>query len=89
MEMLEGALANWPILESTWEGGPPTNIDPKLCKLYGYHPQDDAEYFQQQCSSLEERDAQSDSSDEWVHSHTEWFDPEKYEDLACYTGYND
>ena len=26
LEMLEQALPNWPILESTWEGEPPTDI---------------------------------------------------------------
>ena len=33
LEMLEQALANWLILESTSEGEPPTNIDAKFCKL--------------------------------------------------------
>ena len=87
--MLERALANWPILESTWEGGPPTDIDPKFGRLYGYPPQEDAKYFGQQCLSLEEPDAKSNSSEEWVHSHTECFDPVEFEDLACYTGRND
>ena len=65
--MLEQALANWPILESTWEGGPPTDIHPQFCKLYGYPPQKDAEYYRGQCSSLEERDTHCNSSEEWVH----------------------
>ena len=55
-EMLKQALANRPIVESTWEGGPPTGIDPKFCKLYGCPPQGDAEYHRGQCSSLEEPD---------------------------------
>ena len=63
LEMLEQALANWPILESTWEGGPRTNIDPTFCKLYGYPPQNDAEFYRGQCASLEEPDTQSNSSE--------------------------
>ena len=85
--MLEQALASWPILESTWEGEPQTDIYPKICKLYGYSPQGDAIYYGVQCSSLEEPDTHSNSSEELVHSHPEWFDPD--EDLACYTGYDD
>ena len=80
LEMVERALANWPILESTWEEGPPTDINPKVCKLYGYAPQDDAKYLRQQCTSYEEPVAQSHSSEEWVHSQTECFDPEEDED---------
>ena len=87
LEMLERAMANWPILELTWEGGPPTDIDPKLCKLYGYPPQD--EYLRQQCTRFREPDALSASSEEWVHSHTEWFDPQEYEGPSCHTGYDD
>ena len=67
--MLERAQANRPILELTWEGRPPSDIDPKLCNLYGYPPQNDAEYLRQQCTSFEEPDAQSNSSEEWVQSH--------------------
>ena len=89
LEMLERALANWPILESTWEGEIPTDIDPRLCQFYGYPPQDDAEYLRQQCTSFEEPDAQSNSSEEWAHSQKVLFDPDGHEDLACYTGYND
>ena len=85
--MLEQALANWPILQSTWEGGPLTDIAPKLCGLYGHPPQNDAEYYQGQCSSLEGPDTHSDSSEEWVHSQPEWCDPD--EDLTCYTAYDD
>ena len=85
--MLQKALANWPILESTWEGGTSTKIDPNLCKVYGCPPQGDAAYYQGQCSSLEEPDTNSNSSAEWVHSHPESFDPD--EDLASYTGYDD
>ena len=87
--MLEGAPTKWPILEWTSEEGPPTDIEPKFCKSYGYPPEDEAKYLRQQCTSLEEPDTQPNSSDEWVHSHTEWFDPEEHEDLACYTEYND
>ena len=87
LEMLEQALANWPILESTWQGGPLTDIDPKFCRLYRTPLQDDAEYYQGQCSSLEGPDTHSDSPEEWVHSHPEWCDPD--DDLARYTGYDD
>ena len=68
-EMLEQALANELILESTSEGGPPTDIDPKFCKLYRHPPHNDAEYYQGQCSSLEGPDTHSDSLEEWVHTH--------------------
>ena len=64
LEMLQQVLANWPILESTWEGEPPTDIDPTFCKLYGYTPQGDAEYYRGQCLSLEEADIHSNSSEE-------------------------
>ena len=87
LEMLEQAPANWPVLESTREGGPPPRIDRTFCKLYGPPPQGDAEYYRGQCSGLEERDTHSNSSEEWVHSHPEWLHPD--EDLACYTGYDD
>ena len=71
----------------TWEGEPPTDIDPKFCKLYGYPPQCDTECYRGQCLSLEEPDTHSHSLEEWVHSHPQWFDPD--EDLACYKGYDD
>ena len=74
-------------LESTWEGKPPPNIDPKFCKLYVYRPQGDAKYYRGQCSSLEEPDTHFNCSEERLHSHPEWFDPD--EDLACYTRYED
>ena len=77
-----------PILESTWEGKPPTNMDPKLCKLRGCLPQDDAEYLQYQCENIWKPDPVSDSSEEWFESRTEWFDPKENEDLACNTGYD-
>ena len=32
-EMLEQAPANWPIVESTWEGGPWTSIDRKTLQV--------------------------------------------------------
>ena len=85
--MLAQALADWPILESTWEGEPPTDIDLKFFKLYGRPPRNNAEYFQGQCSSLKGPDTHSDSSEDWVHSHREGCDPD--EDLACSTGYHD
>ena len=88
MGILERALANWPILESTWEGGPPTGIDPKLCQVRGRPPPDDAEYLQQQCNNVWEPDAQLDSSEEWFDPRGDWFDPVEDEDLACYTGYD-
>ena len=87
LETLQQALANWPVLESTRGGGPPTCIQPKHCKLYRPPPQGDAKYYQGPCSGLEEPDTHSNSSEEWVHSHSEWFDPG--EDLASYTGYDD
>ena len=87
LEMLEQAVAKWPIRESTSEGGTPTDIDQKFCKLYGCPPLGDAAYYRGQCSSLEQPDTHSNSSEEWVRSHPEWFNPD--EDLACYTGYDD
>ena len=86
--MLERALANMPVLVSTWEGGPPTNVDPKLWKLLGCPPPDDAEYLRQQCQDVWEPDCQSDSSEEWFDSRTEWFAPQEEENFACYTGYD-
>ena len=38
LEMLQQALANSSILESTWEWEPPIGIDTKFCKLYGSPP---------------------------------------------------
>ena len=87
LEMLEQALANWPVLKSTWEGGPPTGIDQQFCKLYGCPPQGDAKYNRGRCSSLKEPDTPSSCSEEWVHSDPEVFDPDEH--VACYTGYND
>ena len=86
LEIPEKALANWPMLESTWEGGPPTDMDPKLCKLRGCSPPDDAEYIRQQCENVWEPDRQSESPQEWFDSPTEWFDPQVDENLACFTG---
>ena len=87
LEMLEQALANWPILESTWEEGSQTGIDPKFCNLYGRPPQRDNQYYRGQCSSFEEPDTHSNSSEEWVNSHPEC--PGSDENLACYTEYDD
>ena len=33
--ILERGLAHMPVIVFTWEGGPPTDIDPKRCKLCG------------------------------------------------------
>ena len=85
LEMLEQALANWPVLESTRGGGPPPRIHPTSCKLYGAPPPRDAQYYREQCTGLEEPDTHCNSSEDWVHE--EWFNPD--EDLACYTGYDD
>ena len=41
LKMLEQALSNWPVLESTKGGGPPPRIDPKHCKLHGRPPPGD------------------------------------------------
>ena len=38
LEVLERALAGWPVLESTKERGPPPCMHLKLCKLYGPRP---------------------------------------------------
>ena len=84
-EVLERALAGWPVPEWTEGGGPPARMHPRLCKLYGPPPPVDAEYYRGQCSSLKESDTHSNSSNEWVHE--EWFDSD--EELPCYTGYGD
>ena len=84
LEVLERALAGWPVPEST-KGGTPPRMHPKLCKLYGPPPPVDAEYYRGQCSSLAKSGTHSKSSNEWAHE--EWFDSD--EDLACYTGYDD
>ena len=81
--VLQPALANMPVLEATWEGGSPTGIDTKLCKLSGCPLRDDAKYLRQQCQNACEPDGQSDPA-EWFDSRAELFD----EDLACYTGYD-
>ena len=44
LEVLEQALAGWPVPESTKAGTPP-RMHPKLCKLYGPPPPVDAEYY--------------------------------------------
>ena len=85
LEVLQRALAGWPVPESTKGGGSPPRMHPKLCKLYGPPPPMDVEYYQGQCSSLEESDTHSNSSNEWVQ--LEWFNSD--EDLACYTEYDD
>ena len=85
LEVLERALAGWPVPESTKRERPPPRMHPKRCKLYGPSPPIDAEHYRGQCSSLAKSDTHSNSSNEWVHE--EWVDSD--EDLACYTGYND
>ena len=44
LEVLEIALADWPVPEST-KGGTPPRMQPELYKLYGPPPPVDAEYF--------------------------------------------
>ena len=83
-EVLEQALAGWPVPELT-KGGTPPRMHPKLCKLYGPPPPVDAAYYRGQCSSLAKSGTHSSSSNEWAHD--EWFDSDA--DLACYTGYDD
>ena len=67
LEALQRALASWPLLGSIKGGRPPSCKHPKLCKLYRPPPPGDAEYYRGQCSSLEESDTHSNSSNEWVH----------------------
>ena len=38
LEMLEEALANWPMLESTWEGGPQPALTPNVVRYRGTLP---------------------------------------------------
>ena len=38
LEVLEPALAGWPVPESTKGGGHPPRMQPKLCKLHGPPP---------------------------------------------------
>ena len=61
LEVLERALAGWPVPELTSGGGPPPRMQPKLCKLYGPLPPVDAEYYRGQCSSLAESGTHSNS----------------------------
>ena len=86
LEVLEPALANMPVLLSTREGGPPTDMDFGLCKIPGCPPPDDAEYLRQQCQHVWEPD----ESEEWFDSRTEWLNrqEEEEEDLNCYTEYD-
>ena len=85
LEVLERALAGWPVPESTKGEGPPPRMHPNLCKLYGPPPRVDAEYYRGQCSGRAESGTQSNFSNERIHE--EWFDSD--EDLACYTGCED
>ena len=84
LEVLERALAGWPVPEST-KGGTPTRMHSKLCKLYGPPPLVDAEYYRGQCLSLAKSGTHSNSSYKWAHEESFSSD----EDLACYTGYDD
>ena len=45
LEVLERALAGWPVAESTNEGRTPPPMHPKLCKLYGPPAPVDAECY--------------------------------------------
>ena len=85
LEVLERALAGWPVPESTKGRRTPPRMHRKLCKLYGPLPPVDAKYFRGQCSSLAKSGNHFNSLNEWAHE--EWFDSD--EDLACYTGYDD
>ena len=85
--ILEQALANMPVLVSTWEGGPPTDIDLKVYKVPGCPAPDDVEYLRQQCQDVWQPDGQSDSSEGWFASRAQWFHPREEEDFDCYTGY--
>ena len=64
LEVLEQAQAGWPVPKLTKGGGSPPPQAPKPCKLYGPPPPVDAEYYRRQCSSLEESDTHSNSSNE-------------------------
>ena len=59
LEVLEIALANWPVPEPT-KGGTPPDMQPELCKLYGPPPPVDAEYFRERCSSPDWFDSDED-----------------------------
>ena len=59
LEVLEIALANWPVPEST-KGGTPPCMQPELCKLYGPPPPVDAEHFRDRCSSHDCSDSDED-----------------------------
>ena len=59
--ILERAVANMPVLVSTWEGGPPTDVDFGLYKIPVCPPPDDAEYRRQQCQDVWEPDDQTET----------------------------
>ena len=59
MEVLEIALANWPVPELTKEGTP-SDMQPELCKQYGPPPPVNAEYFRERCSSPDWFDSDED-----------------------------
>ena len=56
-----------PVLVSTWEGGPPTDIDFRLYKLQGCPPPDNAEYLRQQLQNVWQ-------PEKWWDSRAEWLD---------------
>ena len=58
-EVLEIALASWPVLEST-KGETPPRMHPEHCKLCGPPPPVDAEYFRERCSSPDWFDSDED-----------------------------
>ena len=87
--ILEQALANIPVLVSTWGRGPLTDIDFKLYKITGRPPRDDAEYLPQQlCQPCEPDERSEPESEEEVYSRDECLDPHEEGDLNCYTEYN-
>ena len=59
LEVLEIALANWPVPEWT-KGGTAPHMQPELCKLYSLPPPVDAEYFQERCFSPDWFDSDED-----------------------------
>ena len=55
-EVLQIALASWPVPESTKRGTQPR----MLCKLYGPPPPVNAEYFRERCFSPDRFDSDED-----------------------------
>ena len=73
--VLDPALANIPVLTSTWKGGPPTDIKPKSYQMPGYLPQGDAQYFRLLCVRPEPDDCSEPESEERFNPDDKWFDP--------------